>query len=161
MNVIAPRSSFTRPANTTQYAAGDLVANSATAGSVTPLEFSLNGVGRSGMIRRARIYKSATSATAASFTLHLFDSAPTVANGDNGAFSVSANLNTWLGSIALDMSSGAEAGASVGLVDVSANVEIGVSKPAMSGVVYGLLEAVGTYTPASAESFTVWLEIEG
>lgn len=161
MQVIAPTDSFTRPANTTQYADGDLVANSATAGSVTPLKFSMNGLGRSGMIRRARIYKSATTATAATFSLHLFDSEPTVANGDNGAFSVATNISSWLGKIALDMSSGSEAGASAGLSQVSAAVAIGISKPTAGGVIYGLIEAGGTYTPASAETFTVRLEIEG
>lgn len=161
MHIIAPNDSFTRPANTTQYADGDLVANNATAGSVTPLKFSMHGLGRAGMIRRARIYKSATSATAATFSIHLFDSAPTVANGDNGAFSVSANIDSWLGKIAVDMSSGSEAGASAGLTQVSAAVAIPISKPIAGGVIYGLIEVNGTYTPASAETFTVRLEIEG
>lgn len=161
MVVIAPQSSFTRPADTTQYAAGDLVANNATAGSVAPLKFSLNGVGRSGILRRVRIYKSTTTATAASFALNLFTSEPTVANGDNGVLSVSANVDSWIGRVAVDMSSTAEAGASTGLIQASANVEIGISLPNTGGTIYGLLEAVGTYTPASAESFTAWLEIEG
>lgn len=161
MNVIAPVSTFTRPADTTAYGAGDLIANSATAGSVTPLEWSMNGSGRSGIIRRVRIYKSSTTTTQASFQLHLFDSAPTVSNGDNGALAIATNLDSWLGVVALDMTSGAEAGASAGLVDVSGALEIGVSKPAMTRSIYGLLEAVGTYTPASGETFTIRLEIEG
>lgn len=161
MIIVAPQSSFTRPANTTQYSAGDLVANSATAGSVSPLTFSMNGLGRSGMVRRARITKTTNASTAATFTLHLFDNEPTVANGDNGALSVATNLDSWLGTIALDMSSGAEAGGSTVISQVSAAVAIGVSKPTAGGVVYGLLEAVGTYTPGSAEVFTLRLEIEG
>lgn len=161
MVVIAPQYSFTRPADTTAYGAGDLIANSTTAGSVVPLKFSLNGVGRSGIIRRVRLYKSTTTATQASFTLNLFTSEPTVANGDNGALSVSANVSSWIGRVAVDMTSTGEAGASAGLIQVSSNVEIGVSLPNTGGTIYGLLEAVGTYTPASAESFTAWLEIEG
>lgn len=161
MIIVAPQSSFTRPANTTQYADGDLVANSATAGSVTPLKFSMNGLGRSGIVRRARISKTTNVATAATFSLHLFDSEPTVGNGDNGALAVATNLDSWLGKIAVDMSSGAEAGASAVITQVSAAVAIGVSKPVAGGVIYGLIEAGGTYTPGSAEVFTVHLEIEG
>lgn len=161
MIIVAPQASFNRPSGTTQYADGDLVADNGTAGSVTPLKFSMNGIGRSGIIRRARLYKSATSATAASFALHLFDKAPTVANGDNGAFSIATNIDSWLGKIAIDMSSGSEAGASAGLSQVSAAVAIPVSKNVAGGIIYGLIEANGTYTPASQETFTAHLEIEG
>ena len=131
MHIIAPFDSFTRPANTTQYADGDLVANSATAGSVTPLKFSMNGLGRAGVIRRARISKTTNTATAATFLIHLFDAEPTVANGDNGAFSVATNLDSWLGKIAVDMSSGAEAGASTVITQVSAAAAIWISTNGM------------------------------
>ena len=63
--IITPTDSFTRPANTTQYAANDLVANSTTAGSVVPLSFPTNQIRLQGIIRRVRLYKSAASATAA------------------------------------------------------------------------------------------------
>lgn len=161
MNIIAPNDTFTRPADTTAYTAGDLIANSTTAGSVTPLKFSLNGVGRSGILRRVRIYKSGTTATAASFTLHLFDASPTVNAGDNGAFAITSSMTNYLGSVALDMSSGAETGNSAGLTDASAAVAVPLSLPNAGGIIYGLLEAVGGYTPASAEVFRVWAEIEG
>lgn len=161
MIIAAPQDSFSRPADITAYADGDLVANSTTAGSVTPLKFSMNGLGRSGIVRRARISKTSNTATAATFSLHLFDSEPTVANGDNSAFSVATNLDSWLGKIAVDMSSAAEAGASTVITQVSAAVAIGVSKPISGGIIYGLVEAGGAYTPTSGETFTVRLEIEG
>jgi hypothetical protein len=162
MIVVTPQSTLTKVSGTTAYDVGDLIANSATAGSVTPFEWSMSGLGRSGMIRRVRIYKSTTTTTAASFTLHLFATAPTVANGDNGAFAVSAGIGAgYLGSVALDMSSGAEAGSSTGLADVSATIAIGVSFPTSGASIYGLLEAVGAYAPGSNEVFTITLEIEG
>lgn len=37
--IFTPFYTFTRPADTTQYAAGDLIANSATAASVVPLSW--------------------------------------------------------------------------------------------------------------------------
>lgn len=161
MIVITPNDSFSRPANTTAYADGDLVANSATAGSVVPLKFSLNGIARSGMIRRVRLHKTSNTTTAATFSVHLFDSEPTVANGDNGAFAVATNLDSWLGKVAIDMSTGAEAGGSANVTQVSSNVEIGLNKPAPGGLIYALIEVNGAYAPASSETFTVRLEIEG
>lgn len=156
--VITPTSSFTRPADTTQYASGDLVADSATAGSVTPLTFGLQGVKGNGTIRRARLYKSATSATAATFNLHLFTAAPVVTNGDNGAFAVDTAAN-YIGKIAIDMSSGGLAGTAY-LFQASAAIAMGVQISDVGDFIYGLLEAGGTYTPGSGEAFKVTLEIE-
>lgn len=161
MIIVAPQSSFTRPANTTAYAVGDLLSDNTTAGSVTPLKFSMNGLGRSGMVRRVRMHKTTNTTMAATFNLHLFDAPPTVTNGDNAAFAVASNLSSWLGKVAIDMTSGALAGASAGCSHVSAAVAIGVCKPTGGGVVYGLLEVAGIYAPGSAEVFTVSLEIEG
>jgi len=161
MFITTPKDSFTRPADTTPYGDGDLVANSTTAGSVTALSFSVNGTAASGMVRRVRVYKSTNTATAATFSVHLFTSEPTVANGDNGAFSVATNLDTWLGKVAVDMSSGAEAHASAGISQVSAATAIGFKLPTANSPLYALVEAAGTYTPGSAEVFTVTLEIEG
>lgn len=63
---------FTRPADTTAYAAQDVVSNSTTAPSL--LTFS--GVGRvnggSGVILSARHLKSGTTTTGATFRLHLY-----------------------------------------------------------------------------------------
>lgn len=156
--VITPTSSFTRPADTTQYASGDLVADSTTAGSVTPLKFGLQGVKGKGMILGARLYKSETTATAAKFNLHLFTAAPTVTNGDNGAFAISTAAD-YIGKIPVDMSSGALAGTAY-LFQASAATAMGVQLSDVGDFIYGLLEAGGTYTPGSGEAFKVTLEIE-
>lgn len=163
MIIIAPRASFTRPANTTAYTAGDLMANSATAGSVVPLKFSLNGVGRSGMVRRARLHKTTNTTANFDVTLHLFDAEPTVSNGDNGALAVATNLDSWLGTLTLDATTAGnvEAGASANATVISGAAAIGISKPVGGGVIYGLIEHTAGYAPGNAEVFTVWLEIEG
>lgn len=140
---------FTRPANTTQYAAGDLVANHATAGSVVALAFPSN---TPRLIRRAHILKSGTTVTDASFRLHLYSSAPVPANGDNAAWSTPAA--GWLGAIDVTVDAVFSDGAR-GIGAPNTGTEISV--PGI-GAVYGLLEALDTYTPASAETFTVELE---
>jgi hypothetical protein len=155
--------SFARPANTTQYAQNDLVANHATAGSVVPLEFenAARLPGRGGRIKGAKLSKDATTATAAAFRVHLYSSAPTPANGDNGAFSTSES--GYIGSIDIDMSSGAVTFASpTALAEWSAAVDLPFQAVDGETSIFGLIQnthATG-YTPASGEAFTVTLAIE-
>ncbi len=157
---ITPSASFTRPANTTAYGAGDLVANSATSGEVVPMEFMVSKLSHGrGKARRARLHKNDATTTNASFTLHLFTAAPTVTNGDNGALAVSTAA-AYLSAVAIDMTSGAFAGTS-DLIDFAAvNPEINFDLES-GRKIYGLLEAEAAYVPASGEVFTVTLEIEG
>jgi hypothetical protein len=83
-------SNFTRPNDTTAYASGDLVANNTTAGSVTPLSWDVHrSPSGSFRVNRVKVKKSGAVVTNASFRLHLYSTAPTVANGDNGAWSSS------------------------------------------------------------------------
>lgn len=161
MQISSPSAIFTRPADTTQYAAGDLVANSTTAGSVVPLSWILgsSAISAPTTIKRARIVTSATSVTALTFRLHLYDASPAVANGDNGAFS-STNAANYLGYISCDGTTTPGAKFSDGAVAIgaqTAGAEINV-RPA-SKTIYGLIESVSTYTPASAETFTVILDL--
>ena len=143
--------SFTRPANTTQYTAGDLVANNATAGSVVPLTFA---TGRGGIrVKQVAITKTdETDVTAADFSLHLFASSPTVANGDNGA--ISYDFSSKFGDI--------DFATMVAATDVAWAFSSGLdlNTYTAAGTLYGLIEADGTYTPASAEVFSVTLIFE-
>jgi hypothetical protein len=144
--------SVTRPADTTAYASGDLVANSTTAGSVVALTFAgLNIPNGPAQIRRVRLAKSGTSITNAAFRVHLFSVlAITAANGDNGALSVNKAAN-YLGSVDVTVGQAFTDGAFG-----SATTEINAATA--TGSLFGLIEARGAYTPASAEVFTVTLE---
>ena len=143
--------SFTRPANTTAYTAGDLVANSTTAGSVVPLTFN---TGRGGIkILGVHITKTdETDVTAADFSLHLFGSSPTVANGDNGALSYNYS----------DKFADLDFATMVAATDVAWAILTAQNFNfyTASGNIYGLIEADGAYTPASAEVFDVTLIFE-
>lgn len=158
MGIRIASASITRPADTTAYASGDLIANSTTAGSVTPLEFvSLaENPGGSVAINRMRLRKSGTSVTTCSIRIHLFTASPTVANGDNAAFSANKSAN-WLGSFDVTVTQAFTDGAAVVVfptLPVLIRMDPGV------GSIYGLLEARSAYTPANAETFTVTLEAE-
>lgn len=146
---------FTRPADTTAYASGDLIANSTTAGSVVAVSLpnacpSLAGLAQ---IRRVHVKKSNASVTNAAVRVHLFNAAPTVANGDNGVISMTG-MAGYIGQVDVTIgqtfTDGAQGSASCDFVFAAA---------AGSNTLYALVEARGAYTPASAEVFTVCIEI--
>lgn len=157
MQIATLTDSFTRPDNTTAYAANDLVANNATAGSVTPLSWDEINVGKYGpvSISRVRVHKSGTTATDAQFRVHLFTASPTVANGDNGAFSASQSAN-YLGSTDATLVAFSDGCAQVSAISVPIITDFSGS----SRTIYALIEALAAYTPAAEEVFTVSLFIE-
>lgn len=146
---------FTRPNDTTAYASGDLIANSTTAGSVTPMTFKFWG--NATKIMKAEVARSSTSVTNATFRLHLYNDSPTVANGDNGA--ISSTMSGYQGYIDIvgtgtAFSNGAVAHGIYVNNAVFAPLYIVLDK---DDKVYGLLEARGAYTPTAQETFTVSL----
>lgn len=151
----APR--FTRPADTTAYASGDLVANSTAAGSVVPLVFDVGRETKKGVIiTKARVRKSGTGVTGAAFYLHLYRRQPTVTNGDNGAF-LSNEADDYLGCFSIaSMMAFSDGAAGNGAALVGSCM---LAKPVVGNTLYGLLEARGAYTPANGETFDVGLEL--
>lgn len=151
--------SFTRPADTTAYTAGDLIANSTTAGSVVPMSFPISGNSQPGMTRitRVRIVKSNTTATLSQFRLHLYAASPTAANGDNGAWSTNQAAN-YLGSIDGPTTLKAFTDGCSDVGAATAGSEFLLQLPA-GKTIFGLLAAIAAYTPANAEVFTVTLEM--
>lgn len=154
---------FTRPADTTAYTAGDLVANSTSSGSVVPLSFA-NAVRTAGdcvRIERVRIEKSTTSLTNASFRFHLFEASPTVTIGDNTAFNSSGalscnNVLNYVGSFSATLTnSGSDGAIGFALPTTGSGV---TASPTSGTSLFGLLEATAAYTPGNAEVFYVVLE---
>lgn len=137
-------SNFNRPGDTNAYAANDAVANSTTAGSVTPLSFALNG--SAGNIRRIRIKKSDQTVATPTIRLWLFEASPTPGAGDNAAFT--APLTDSLGFVDVLVTTAGSDDA-VGWTDVDI--------PAVGATIYGLLQTMSVFTPANAETFTVSL----
>lgn len=154
--VVVTAPTMTRPADTTQYTTGDLVANSTTAGSVVPLEFDVGG--GSGMVRKIRIRTNRTSGgtTSAVFRVFLFRTAPTVAGGDNAAFNPAnaANFIDAMDVVINEQFSDGAANSSNGAAG-----EINYSLPDGSTKLFGLIRAGAAYTPTSAEQISVALEV--
>lgn len=153
-----PTASMSKVSGTTAYDANDLIANSATAGLVTPLEWAVLGSGTEGHISRIRVAKSSNVATQASFRIHLFSASPVVTNGDNGAFAVST-AEFYLASIAADMTTGGMSGTAYLWKSFEITNGCVFKFPQLNSKIYGLIQAIGTYTPTSAETFKITLEI--
>ncbi len=166
--IVQPSATFTRPSDTTQYAVGDLIANSVVGGSVTPLTWRMGTTTtdkQSFYVPGIRLKIDKASLTSAQFRVHLYKAAPTVAGtGDNGVFGtdVSGNANE-IGTYDVTMVSLHADGVNGIAVPTEGVIEpqhvIGQA-PGSYVVLYGLIEALATYTPASASIITAELIVE-
>ena len=152
---------FDRTADTTAYADEDLVSTTTVAGDVVPLSFTIPVQnGRGIRIVSAAIQKSATSATNATFSLYLYAEEPIPANGDNGAFST--DVAGFIGVIDFPIMTAYtdDARAVIHSGAVSGGFNAINHYMRSTDIIYGLLKAQAAYTPASAETFTVYLTLE-
>jgi hypothetical protein len=138
-------------------------------GSVTPLQFTVaRAVGGTGRIIGSRLAVSSATAFGA-IRLHLFNTTPFAAGsfqGDNAAMALtyaafktgSAGTNpNYIGFI--DYTSFTAHTTSAVSVGVANQTELAFFCAAASQVIFGLLEARAAFTPASAETFNVALDI--
>jgi hypothetical protein len=154
MKILDISASFTRPANTTAYASGNLVANSTTAGSVTPLTFNLS-YGQFFKIYRASITMNSAVNTNAKFLLHLYGSSPTPTNGDGAAWLTTSS--NYQGNIAIDSTLQTFSDNLKGS-GVYVNTAVWAPWVVVSDSnykLYGLLAATAAYVPTSGETVTV------
>lgn len=87
--VTNPTSTLTLPAATTAYTAGQLIANSATAGSVVVPSFAIANTAGGAIIPRLRLSTNDATATgwgAQTIQVDLWSVAPTFTNGDRAAW---------------------------------------------------------------------------
>lgn len=157
-STVRASNSFVRPADTNVYAVGDLVANSVTAASVAAIQLTVaRVVTGSFAIHRVKVKKSNTTLTNASFRVHLYGVDPALStgilNGDNGVWST--NDSTSLGYVDVTVDTAMRDSAH-GFASLTTPIRHAL---AAGQIVYALLEARGIYTPASAETFTVELEV--
>lgn len=153
----ASKASFTRPADTTAYTIGDLIANNTTAGSVTPLSFTgatKTGDGGTGRVGKLIIQK--TGNAAATIRAWFMKTSHAVTNGDNGALVfTSLDLDNCIGfmDVALDGTND-DVGASGALVNKSYDAPLDYELTS-GDTIYVFLQALTAYTPGNAEVYTV------
>lgn len=164
-----PSSSFTRPANTTAYSTGQLVANDTVAANVVPLSWVCSDSNAATLskatfkIVRIRLKKSTNAVGAGTFTMWFFGTDPTAASGlsvgDGGTLAGNVKDAVFLGtsSFASNNFIGSDCAYSMS-TPTSAGTGGIIVVPA-SGTVYGFILASAPYTPGSSEVFTVTLEV--
>ncbi len=153
--------SFTRPADTTAYAAGDLVANSTAAASVVPLSWVPNKQRSGFWLKGVRLRLDKSDITNAQFRVHLYSASPTfVTAGDNSAFAtvVATGYASWLCSLDTTFVMRDVAGAA-GVALPGSAVILPMPFDA-NATIYGLIEALAAYTPKSAGVITGELLLE-
>lgn len=157
-HILTNSASFARPANTTTYAFGQTVANSTTAGSVTPMQITvLRSAAGAAKLLKCRLRKSGTTATNAQFKVHFWSAAITSAAGDGAAMSTTGAA-TYLGSMdVFSMQPFSDGCTGIGRPSEGGNMNI---KLASGSVVYCLLQAQAAYAPASGETFELTVESE-
>lgn len=154
MKIVKKTATFTRPNDTTAYAAGDLVANSTTAGSVAPMTIVFSEAAGNGLwLRTATLRKSQATIANANFRLWCMNASPTVTNGDNGALAGAFSSTVMFEPILLDAVTLLTGGGAIG----SSLFDDGMLE--IPATAYFLLEAMAAYAPAANEVFT--LDITG
>lgn len=152
----------TRPADTNAYAANDAVSDSTSA----PTKITFSGVAQSpggwGYIVGAKLETNQSTNTAR-FRLHLFHTSISAIN-DNAAYTMlDANKAARIGYIDFPAAGTEGSGSDSAVaqaVGASSYLPRGFKCDTGLQAIYGLLETKDAFTPASAQTFRIELEIE-
>jgi hypothetical protein len=146
---------FTRPNDTTAYAASDVVCNSTSAPAVLTFSGMARSMGGSGRILTARHTKNSTTTTGASYRLWLYRTTPTPIN-DNAQFPLLyANRANRLGFIDFSHTTGGTGSDSTSAMVTFAGIDYLCDSASMD--LFGILIVTAAYTPASQEQHFIEL----
>jgi len=150
---------FARPADTTAYAALDTVSTSTSA----PVVITFSSMARinagSGYITKARIMTDQKT-NSARFRLHLFHTAPTLTN-DNAAFPLLwADRANRVGKIDFSPVTTEDATNSTCAESMNDAVRLSFTCETANTALYGILETLDAFTPASGQNFYISLTAE-
>jgi len=149
---------FTRPADTTAYAAGDAVNDSTSAPAAITFASCARATGGSGYITSAQLNKSTVTTTNAQFRLRLYANTPSSLANDNAA-STRAWADRALRCIGYIDFTTATAGADCAISTGTLN-PLMIPFVAVGTSLYGKLEALAAYAPGNAEVFYITLGVE-
>lgn len=151
---------FTRPSDTTAYAAGDLVGNSTSAATPLTIAGCARVNGASGYIVRADLITDKKSITP-SFRVHVFNAAPTQSNDNAAHRALYADVSKRVGEFAIGpMGTPADAANSTLSRAVDMNLRLPFVCAAGSTSLLFLFEALTAFTPDSGQKFTLQLAID-
>ena len=146
VGIIKVSANFNRPADTTAYANNDAVNDNATAGGGSSTELSWAIPRAAGVLRRIRIKKTDQTVATPTIRLWLYDTIFTSGAGDNEAFVHPATDS--IGRIDVPVTT-------AGSDDAVGWAECDI--PFTGATLYGQLQTLNVFTPASGETFTISL----
>jgi hypothetical protein len=157
--------SFSRPADTTPYSAGDRVANATSGAAVLSFSNVFRTDSDGIRIERVRLRKTSALLTNAQFCVHLFRTLPTVSVNDNGQFNNAnvlavADITGYVGSFDITMARAATIGACGSGVPAPGS-GITCESSGASGSdpsIWAVIEALAAYAGSASETFAVTLE---
>lgn len=151
----APVATFTRPADTTAYAANDVVGPAVTANLSFAGAFRVNA--GSAYIVKAKL-KTNQSTNTAQFRLHLYNAAPTAIADNSPATLLFADEAKHLGWIDFPtmQTEGTGSDAAIALW----TGQISAMAAAADTTIFGVLETKTAFTPASGQQFAVRLSLD-
>lgn len=158
MNSITLTASYTRPADTTAYAANEALSDSTSAPTYLTFGSVTGAAGpKTGWLVGARCYSSANQSTLPQLRLFLYKSVPTAVN-DNAALTMTdAQLLTCVATLTFNSFVGGDDTAGAG---GNAFCTASIPEPvAVSAPLFGLVKVLNAYTPVSAEVVTFDLDI--
>lgn len=156
-SITNPTSVLTRPADTTAYAANDLIATSTTAGSVSVKSFAIATSAGGAILARLRLATNVTTGWGGvSISVNLWSTAPTYTNGDNGAYAVATGAAGWLGNFQFALTQFADG--AVGAAQLVGANEIALSLSSGTSVFWDM-QVLTVATPISGQTFTLTAEL--
>lgn len=151
---------LTKSTKTTAYTSGMIVAQSATAGSCSPITVAVARANdATGMVRKVRLKVNDAGWLTFTVRVHLFKDAPTYSAGDAGSFPANLTESNYLGyaDVTLDQSFSGPFVKGSGTPAVGG--EFNFEPSAGTRNLYAVLEARSTTgTVAASSTFTVTLE---
>lgn len=157
---ITASGNFTRPANTTAYSSGQIIAESVTAGSCNPISLAVaRAIDSTGAIRRVYLRVNDTAWLNATVRVHLFRSAVTFAAGDGGTLAGNLTESGYLGycDVTLDRQFSNPFVAGHGVPAIGGEINFLPTSGAQT--VFAVLEARSAVTPTASKVFTLSAEV--
>jgi hypothetical protein len=153
-----PTSILTRPANTTAYASGQLIADNVTAGSIGSHSFAISTSAGGAIIPRLRLRTNATSGWGGvNVSINLWSAAPTYTNGDGGAYAPATGGASWLTNFLVSaMVQFGDGAVGAGSPTIANEMMI---KLASGTAIFWDLQILSAAIPTSGQTFTLTAEI--
>lgn len=145
----------TRPANAAPYAAKDVIDVSTSAPAGFVFQNLARYAGGSGYIVKAQVLTDQKTNTAR-YRLHLFNAAPTYINDNDPYLALYANAASRVGTIDFDAAATEDATNSTAAISQNTSVRLPFVCNADAHL-YGILETLDIFTPASGQKVTVKL----